>query len=283
MDAPGRKYRPEVQVARVEVVDRAGPVYTYREVRGQDRWTVASAALGKGGARWLPVRQPEIYAGEVFRSLAQAQGIILQAPRKTKGVPHGDVLVRHTSRDLHTILRLMLKYSNNYTAELVGLTATLKRGGNASSLKASAAVMNRWAARTLGMRGAHLVDHSGLEPTSRLTAKGMALALVRAHKAGVLQPILKPVRLRHKKSEPSHPIKVFAKTGTLNFVSNLAGYIVAEDGTELAFAIFSANEGKRAHIPKAERESPHGARGWNIQAKRLQQRLIERWGALYGG
>ncbi|WP_378213760.1 D-alanyl-D-alanine carboxypeptidase/D-alanyl-D-alanine-endopeptidase [Aquicoccus sp. G2-2] len=285
MDARGRKYRPEVQMARVEIKDRSLPVYTYKEVNGQDRWTVASKALGKGGARWLPVRQPAIYAGEVFRSLARAQGISMKAPRKSKAVPHGDVLVRHRSRDLRSVLRLMLKYSNNYTAELVGLTATLKRGGNATSLRSSAAVMNRWAAAHFGMSRASLVDHSGLEPTSRLTAQGMATALVKAHKAGVLQPILKHVAMRHKngKENRGHPIKVFAKTGTLNFVSNLAGYIVAKDGTELAFAIFSANEGKRAHIPKADRESPHGARGWNIQAKRLQQRLIERWGALYGG
>jgi len=79
-----------------------------------------------------------------------------------------------------------------------------------------------------------------------------------------------------------HPIKVFAKTGTLNFVSGLAGYLVAPDGSEFAFAIFAADQGKRAQIKRGDRERPQGSRSWNKRAKTLQQKLIERWGVLYG-
>ncbi len=79
-----------------------------------------------------------------------------------------------------------------------------------------------------------------------------------------------------------HPIKVRAKTGTLNFVSGLAGYMTAKDGTELAFAIFVADTRAREKIKRNDRDRPQGARGWNKRAKVLQQRLIERWGAVYG-
>lgn len=284
MDARSKRYRPVVSMATMRIVNRDLPVYTYQEKNGTDRWTVASKALGKGGSRWLPVRQPEIYAGEVFRALAGAQGITLGRPRLARARPGGTALVQQASVELREVLRDMLKYSNNLTAEMVGLAASRARGGKPGSLKASAQVMNRWAVQTLGMRDARLVDHSGLGEDSRLTAADLTQALVRAHTEGTLKPILKKIAMRHDngKVNKSHPIKVFAKTGTLNFVSCLAGYMVAPDGTEMAFAIFAADQKARAQIKRGDRERPRGARGWNKRAKKLQQKLIERWGALYG-
>ena len=73
-----------------------------------------------------------------------------------------------------------------------------------------------------------------------------------------------------------------AKTGTLNFVSALAGYVTAPDGTRLAFAMFMADEKRRAGVAKVDREAPQGSKSWNKAAKRLQQALIERWATLYG-
>jgi len=58
MDARTERYRPEVATAVMRVVNRDLPVYTYQERDGIDRWTVASKALGTGGSRWLPVRDP---------------------------------------------------------------------------------------------------------------------------------------------------------------------------------------------------------------------------------
>ncbi|MDF1726852.1 MAG: D-alanyl-D-alanine carboxypeptidase, partial [Sulfitobacter sp.] len=99
-----------------------------------------------------------------------------------------------------------------------------------------------------------------------------------------LRSLLKPFVLRdgEGRPDPDHPIRVDAKTGTLNFVSALAGYITTEGGEELVFAIFTAHPERRAAIPKAERERPAGGRTWNGRAKRVQQGLIERWDLLYG-
>ncbi|QFT82051.1 D-alanyl-D-alanine carboxypeptidase DacC precursor [Roseovarius sp. THAF27] len=285
MDARSDRYRPSVRVARMRVAQRKGPVYTYEDGGDHDAWTVASGALGNGGSRWLPVRRPGEYAVEVFTALAQAQGVTVTAGEPVEAAPEGEVLVRHQSEPLVPILQDMLKYSNNLTAELVGLTATRARLGQSVDLAASGAEMTAWAQQSLGITGATLVDHSGLGETSRVTPEAMARALARVHGDGLLKPILKPFGMRDGQGAPmpDHPVKVAAKTGTLYFVSTLAGYATAPDDTELAFAIMTANQELREPIDSTSESRPPGAASWNGRSKRLQQALIERWSALYAG
>jgi D-alanyl-D-alanine carboxypeptidase/D-alanyl-D-alanine-endopeptidase (penicillin-binding protein 4) len=285
MDARTERYRPAVQMAQMRVVKRQVPVYTYDEQNGLDQWTVASQALGKGGSRWLPVRNPALYAGDVFRTLARSNGVVLPKTKTTRSLGKGGkVVAQHNSAPLRVILKGMLKFSNNLTAEMVGMTASAARGGKPASLRASASEMSRWAGQKYGMKGTRMVDHSGLSDASRMTAPDLVGALVQVRKQNVLRPLLKPFTMRDSKGRvlKNHPIKVNAKTGTLNFVSGLGGYMTAADGTELAFAIFIADTAARGRIKKADREVPAGARSWNKKSKQLQQKLIERWGTLYG-
>ena len=53
------------------------------------------------------------------------------------------------------------------------------------------------------------------------------------------------------------------------------------DGTVLAFAMFTGNEKIHARISKADREAPKGANSYNNRSKKLQQKLISRWGAVH--
>lgn len=283
MDARSDRYRPDVAMAAMEVRDRSTPVYTYEDRADRDVWTVAKGALGSGGARWLPVRKPGLYAGDVFATLAGAQGIRLDKPAIVDVLPPCETIVTRRSDDLRSILKDMLKYSTNLTAEMVGMAASVARKGEVADLRASAAEMNAWAVEALGMQGPALVDHSGLGDDSRITARDMATAMLKM-KDGALRPILKQFVLRDGKGRPvpDHPIQVHAKTGTLNFVSGLAGYAETPDGTLLAFAIFAADEKVRAGISREEREGPPGARAWNSRAKRVQQALLERWSVIYG-
>lgn len=283
MDGRTKRYRPDVTFAAMRIEDRKAPVYTYADRNGRDQWTVARGALGGGGARWLPVRKPGLYAGEVFATMAGAQGIRLGKPEVIEALPAHEVCARHMSGPLRGILQDMLRFSTNVTAEMVGLAATQARIGAVADLAASAAEMNRWAMGALNMSAPQLVDHSGLGDDSRLTTLDMTKALVAMQDAD-FRAILKRFGFRDEKGRPvkEQAIAVDAKTGTLNFVSTLAGYITAQDGREMAFAIFTADQGARAKISRAERERPPGARTWNRKAKRVQQALIERWDALYG-
>jgi len=283
LDARAHKYSPVVAIAQMRVVNRAAPVYTYANQGGTDQWTVARSALGKAGSRWLPVRKPALYAAEVFQTLARAQGISLPRASAIAVAPKGSVLIELQSAPLRDILRDMLRYSTNLTAEIVGLTASAADGSGAGSMSASTAKMTAWARSELGAKKAKFVDHSGLGGESKLAAADMVKALVKVNGSGVLKSIMKEIPMRNSKGEviPNHPIKVRAKTGTLNFASALAGYITAPDGRELAFAIFSADVPRRSAIKASDGDIPEGSRGWKTRARRLQLQLIERWGTTF--
>ncbi len=284
MDARSARYKPSVDMATMRVEDRRLPIYTYQPSARQDRWTVAKGALGKGGARWLPVRKPALYAGDVFRTLARVNGIVLGRVQVMRQAPQGMPLVVHQSEPLERVLKGMLKYSTNVTAEMVGMAATRARGVMPQSLADSAAEMNRWAAERFGADGMAMVDHSGLGDASRVVPAALVRTLVAVGQSQRLRPLLKPFALTDSQGRPvkDHPIRVDAKTGTLNFVSGLGGYLTTADGSELAFAIFTADVAHRATIPRAHRERPEGARSWNRRSRKLQRQLLERWGSLYG-
>ncbi len=284
MDARTDLVRPSVNSARMTVVDRDLPVYTYASTDGMDDWTVARSALGANGSRWLPVRNPALYAGDVFRSLARAQGIQLSAPVPVQNVPAGAELVRLLSDPLSDIIHDMLKYSTNLTAETLGLSASVQRGGRPRDLAASGRAMTGWAASALGVQ-CHFVDHSGLNGASNITAEQMVKTLVAAAPAGQLRGLMKDIVLTDDEGEAlaAPPAVVVAKTGTLNFVSALAGYIRTSGGADLSFAIFCADPVSRAAALQSGEEIPDGARDWNHRAKRLQQELLQRWSAVYAG
>ncbi|QYK43621.1 MAG: D-alanyl-D-alanine carboxypeptidase/D-alanyl-D-alanine-endopeptidase [Paracoccaceae bacterium] len=275
MDARGERFVPQVGMATMRAVNREAPLFTYAKGQGTDDWTVAAAALGKGGARWLPVRHPELYAGDVFRTLCAARGLRLPAPRVTASLPGGTVLAQVQSDSLVPILRDMLRYSTNITAEAVGLTAS-----RAGSLRASGSAMTDWA-RSRYATGGRFVDHSGLGGAARISAIDMARALARGAASG-LPSILREHGMRDAKGNTikGHPVRVLAKTGTLNFVSGLAGYIQPPNGRSLVFAIFSADVARRDGLPQSQREQPPGGPEWTRRARGLQAQLVSRWAAL---
>ena len=278
LDARSEREVPPVSVIRIAAAARDLPVYTYDTQGGREAWTVAASALRQPGSRWLPVRRPGAYAGDVFRALMAARGVTLPAPERARAET-APVLAEHRSGTLTGVLRDMLRHSTNITAEALGLTASARLGRRADALAPSAERMNAWIAERYGAPGMALVDHSGLGPGSRVTPAVMARYLLAARREGVLPGLLRDFTLRDAqgRENPAHPVSVQAKTGTLNFVSTLAGYAQMRGGRPVVFAIFSADLARRQRITEADGERPSGTRPWAGAARGLQQALIERW------
>ncbi|MGB0960835.1 MAG: D-alanyl-D-alanine carboxypeptidase/D-alanyl-D-alanine endopeptidase [Halocynthiibacter sp.] len=288
MDARAKRYQPQVTRVKAHLSDRDLPIFTHERSSDGEAWSVARRALGRGGSRWLPVRDPALYVGDVFRTLARSHGVVL--PMAERGVAANATRVGvHYSDPLHEIIRLTLKYSTNLSAEIMGLMATQKRGKSASSLKASAKAMTTWARALIGpgSGGLKLMDHSGLGAKSRVTAYGMVSLLAAFEGRGQIRELLKPIKERHK-TDPSlkRPENtILAKTGTLDFVSSLAGYVETADGKLFGFSVMSGDLKARRAGKRAKREVPKGARSFNKRAKSLQRAVLRKIGddAAFGG
>jgi len=278
LDARGVENKPLVRWMDIRAEDRGAPVFKYGLVNGHDRWSVARSALGNGGGRWLPVRQPADYVGEVFQTLAAGAGLRLPTHKHGKSPSTSVELARFESNHLDEILRWMLKYSNNLTAECIGLTASQKLGGRPLTLATSAGAMGRWVRSNLGVSDVNFKNHSGLTDLSRISAAQMAGLLAHSRSQAGLNGILKTFNLvdRSGNSMNVGDVRVSAKTGTLNFTRGLAGYL-EKGGRKYSFAIMSADLTARANIPLAERERPRGAKTWSGKAKRQEQALLRHW------
>ena len=277
MQARARRFSPSTSVASMSIVERKAPVYDHWTNGLQDHWSVSKAALGKNGARWLPVRYPAEYAGDVFRTLARSNGIVLSPAAVTPVLPDGTVIATVESDPLVPMLQSMLKYSTNLTAEVVGLSASMASGPPVASLAQSGIRMGSFAAADYRADRVNFRDHSGLGYGSGMSPVDMVRIL--AANASVA-PLLKSVDLSLDKNTPSPAgVQVRAKTGTLNFVSSLVGYIDTASGRKLSFAIFGADTARRDAIPPEQRERPAGARGWGSRSRQLQKELIRNWAA----
>lgn len=283
MDARGERYLAPVHVATMAAVNREAPLFTRADRQGVEAWSVAAGALAKPGSRWLPVRNVAPYVADVFRGLAAAQGLELPAATLVAApVPGATVLARRDSDPLAEVLRGMLKFSTNITAETMGLLSS-----GAGDLRASAAAMEAWAQARLGF-AADFVDHSGLGAAARITPLGLARAL-RAGDAtptgAALRGLMKEAGLKDDQGRAVADVGVTvrAKSGTLNFVSGLAGFIEPLNGRGLVFAIHTADLARRTAAARAGDETPPGLRGWLGRARGLQAGLIRRWAMVYGG
>lgn len=276
--APGAAWSATPPEFVAEIVE--GGRIDHRLAEGREIWSLPRAGLRGRGSVWLPVRAPGPYAGAVFRVLAADAGLALPAA-ETADDAAGATFALHESPPLAAMLRDMLRYSTNITAECIGLRATQARGLSPTGLAASGAAMSAWARERYGLAATALANHSGLSDTSRLTAAEM-LAMLTSAADGPLPGLLPERPIVDEAREPValQGVRMVAKTGTLNFASGLAGYLVGPR-RRLAFAIFAADADARARVRPEERDHPPGATAWARRARAQQQTLLRRWSALY--
>ena len=292
VEAAAVRLSPVVESVRVALAPGPGaPLFAFIEADGTELWQMAREAYRGQAARWLPVKRPEIYAGEVFRQLAETQGIRLERARPGRAPAGAEVLAAHRSRPLADILREMLRHSTNLTAEVTGAAAAKAVGAEARSLAESAAVMNAWASGVagfpLGDPEFRMVNHSGLTLDSRVSPRrmvGLLAALGRrapgggtgaAAHARLPGGIAGYLRQHDVSAEGVPPddrrLGVVAKTGTMSYVRGLAGYVATPGGRRLAFAIFSNDLERRGAGPARVDKT------WMGRAQAFERALIRSW------
>jgi D-alanyl-D-alanine carboxypeptidase/D-alanyl-D-alanine-endopeptidase (penicillin-binding protein 4) len=248
-------------------------------------WRIADR--GRRQELTLPVKDAGMHAGNVFRRLAAAQGIELPAPRRATAPRDAQLVAVHQSPPLRQLLRDMLLYSNNMMAEVIALQAASRLGDASSGLGAAGALILARLARLMpevDWQGAVLTNGSGLDAGARLTPRQLAAIARYGWQSEALAALLPgggwSGTLANRFDDPRHALRVWAKTGTVNYGSSLAGYLFTASGRPAVFVTMVSDIGARAEYDAVRRPGSRTqarARAWNARARALQDDLVETW------
>lgn len=186
---------------------------------------------------------PAAHAASELSRLATAAGIAVAGPARS-GVapPEGAVTVATVrSAPLLDIVAGMLRESDNTAAELLVRELGVAQRGDGSTPAGTQAISAALAAAGLPTAGLRLGDGSGLEVTNQSSCALLAAALRRPDRGGA--PELSPLLAVAGRSGTlslrlvGTPLegKVRAKTGSLNGVSGLTGYLDGRRSLSFAF------------------------------------------------
>lgn len=203
------------------------------------------------------VEHPDIYAGYGLKGFLEELGVkVLTEPKNSKVPPRAARIYTHYSKQLALIVRDLNHYSTNFIAEQL-LMAVGATGKGRYERKAGLRAMEQ---RLLEVGEApgdfSLHDASGLSHSNRITARGLSKVLMslRANTrygAEFVNSLAVDGRrgtLRKRNLNGT----VRAKTGTINGVGSLAGFITSAKGREFGFVFLQNKVSSRAKASTIE-------------------------------
>lgn len=246
---------PPLPNVRLEAEPRltGGPCANWRQRLGvrvdddgaQARIRFAGAYAGACGERewWLALLDAPNYVHAMFATyFAQAGGRFAGRVRNGRVPPGAQPLAVIDSPPLAEVVRDINKLSNNVMAREVFLTLALEAAPPpATPAKAFAVVRSVLAQRSVAMPGLHMDNGAGLSRNARATAAGL-VRLLRAADASTFRDAFESslaisavdgtVQDRFREI----PGQALLKTGTLDGVRAIAGYVQAGSGRRYAVA-----------------------------------------------
>jgi D-alanyl-D-alanine carboxypeptidase/D-alanyl-D-alanine-endopeptidase (penicillin-binding protein 4) len=198
------------------------------------------------GAWRYPVSDPSRYAGEVFALVLGQRGIKVERKDVRTGPQPDDAeqLAAVQSAPLSVLVRAVNKLSNNFMAEQI--LKTLAPAGRPATDAAALARVRAWLdAHGIVGGGLRYGNGSGLYDNNRFTARQLTSVLAAANAdfrygadfLASLAVMGADGTTRERLAQTPAARWVRAKTGTLDGISALSGYVGAEGRAPVAFAV----------------------------------------------
>jgi len=198
---------------------------------------------------------PPVLAVETLASLLAERGVTVRGEARQGEAPDGAAeLAGLDSPTIRDLVGQMLIESDDTTAELLTKELGLVVHGEGSTAAGTRAIVEQLTADGLPMDGLVLNDGSGLDEGNRVNCHLLAAILDRAGPDSELAALL-PVSgengtLRPRMRRTPAQGLVAAKTGTLDFVNALAGFVTTASGNQLTFVYDVVGENQpRGYVP----------------------------------
>ena len=195
--------------------------------------------------RHTPAPEPDVQAAAVLTALLRARGVLVGGHPGQGTAPVGAAVVaRVASPPMHEVVGQMLRESDNNTAELLVKELGVRFAQQGSTRAGLRVMRDALAAAGLPAQDLMAVDGSGLDRSDRVSCRLLTAVLERSGPSSPLAAGF-PVAARDgtlSRRFHGNPAagRLRAKTGSLEGVAGLAGYIdVPGGGGPLAFALLA--------------------------------------------
>jgi len=258
-----------------------------------ESWSLSSN-LDKEGFQALPIKDGGRFTASLVARLCHQEGITLATPLRGELPKDAKLIAQHESLPLSELVGKNWEYSNNLMAELVMLTAASKVARRrVSTVSQAADRIKAWLVKEIpeiSWSGFEIENGSGLSPKGRISPRQIVGILQwgeRQHYDGKSLISLLPISgwkgsLENHLDSPVTGLKVWAKTGTLDFARALSGYFFSNSNKRYLFTIFVTDFEKRKrrdllpHMPDNGEDSDE-ASDWLKHAKQLEADLLTKW------
>jgi D-alanyl-D-alanine carboxypeptidase/D-alanyl-D-alanine-endopeptidase (penicillin-binding protein 4) len=183
---------------------------------------------------------PASYAPRAVQGLWNQMGGQLSGAVRYGPVPAallaGAPTLELRSPPLAEIVRDINKHSNNVMAQQLFLTLARESTGTVATLDNARAVLERWWQTRISTSEALALENgSGLSRQERITARALGLLLQTAYRSPLMPELMASLPISGvdgtlKRAKVAKPGSAHLKTGSLNGVSAIAGYVHAASG-----------------------------------------------------
>ena len=239
---------------------RAGLKYDLQQSGSSARASFSGAMPASCGERvWnlAPLSHDQYVLG-LFKSLWQELGGTFAGGVRDGRAPAGaKPFAQFESPAAAEVLRDMNKFSNNVMARQVFLTLSAETLKPPGRYDRSARAVKAWLeARKLDLPDLVIENGSGLSRTDRISAEGMGRLLVAAYQSAVMPEFIATMPLvaydgtmRKRMRLEDVAGHAHVKTGSLNDVRAVAGYVLDRNGRRHAVVLFVNHPGANASQP----------------------------------
>ena len=197
----------------------------------------------------LSLHNSQTYTLGLFKKLWKQQGGVFNGKVRTGIAPDEKLPYEiHQSPPLTEIIRDINKYSNNTAARQLYLTLGAMSGNKPATLNKSNNAVRQWLkSKELDSPEFEIENGSGLSRNERISARHLGKLLLKAYQSSVMPefisslPILAVDGTMKKRLTGTNVTgRAHIKTGSLNEVKAMAGYILDKSGKRMAI-IFLVN------------------------------------------
>lgn len=193
----------------------------------------------------VPVEDPALYTGTVFKEMLEREGIVFHPRSKVEkgSAPAGEADWTYESPPLTEVVNYLNKVSDNFYGEMI-LRTLGRESRQEGSAPAGLQEVDRQAADWGIETPFRLRDGSGLTRYNLLTAEQLVAMLAAQAETEHFESFEESLplagvdgTLRTRMRGTAAEGNLRGKTGSLTHVSTLAGYVETQDGEQLAYAI----------------------------------------------